>query len=122
MKNQKFKIIFLTLIIIAFIFIIFLQKGEMTKDFIDLRNDEVFENEYSVNDVEINSKEFVQVKFSWEVNGIKYNDALNFTKDQYSKLTEKDIEKMKEERFKNWVNLVNNYSRQETSEEINEVR
>ncbi|KKQ78218.1 MAG: hypothetical protein A3A96_00845 [Candidatus Zambryskibacteria bacterium RIFCSPLOWO2_01_FULL_39_39] len=97
--------------------IIFLVVGRQSKtrsdDVIDLENDLVTENESTVSNLNIANREMVQVKFSWEVNGIKYNDALNITKEEYDKLNEEDIKKMKEERFVNWAKTVNAGSKQE---------
>lgn len=61
-------------------------------------------------DADGGGKDRVQVRFSWEVDGIKYNDALNFSPEEYAKLTPKRIEQLKDERFRNWANLVNTQS------------
>jgi len=111
MKN-----IYLILIITIFVLfgaLLFTDKKGGEKDFIDLDNSYVVENESSVNRVNITDREMIQVKFSWEVNGTKYNDALYFSKDEHNKLTEEDIQKMKEERFVNWAKTVNAGSKQE---------
>lgn len=65
----------------------------------------------SVQTVNIANREMIQVRFSWESNGIKYNDALNIPKDEYQKLTDEDIERMKYERFENWARTVNEQSK-----------
>lgn len=118
MKNYKSKIILFVSIVAIIALFIFIGKRENdgAKDFIDLDNSFVTEKEGSVGTVNIDDKEMVQVRFSYEVNGIKYNDALNFTKDQYEKMSQEDIEEMKVERFKIWVNSVNKSSRQEVLE------
>ncbi len=118
MKNYKSKILLSLLGVAVLVLFVFVGRGENNevKDFIDLDNSFVTENEGSVENVKIANREMVQVRFSYEVNGIKYNDALNFTKDQYEKMSQEDIEEMKVERFKIWVNSVNKSSKQEALE------
>ncbi len=52
-------------------------------------------------------KEMVQIKFSWVIDGLTYNDAIVLTKEQYEKLSPEEIEKMKEDRVNKWVETVN---------------
>jgi len=89
-------------------------KKEKQKDFIDLKNSVVQKNpeQNTIATVQIGNREMVQIRFFWEVNGIRYNDALNLTKEEYAKLSPDDIEKMKQERFDNWVKLVNTASKE----------
>src|SRR3990167_8319618 len=82
--------------------IIFLVVGRQSKtrsdDVIDLENDLVTENESTVSNLNIANREMVQVKFSCEVNGIKCNDALDITKEEYDKLNKKNIKKKKKKK------------------------
>lgn len=48
----------------------------------------------------------VMIRFEREYNGLKYQDALNFTQKEYAPLTKKEILKMQDERFENWVNQI----------------
>ena len=48
----------------------------------------------------------VMIRFEREYNGIKYKDALNFTQEEYDALTRKEIIKMEDERFNNWVTII----------------
>lgn len=57
-----------------------------------------------------NKKEMLQIRFSWESGGIKYNDAIVISRDAYEKMTPRDIEKIKQERFDAWVKTVNTNS------------
>ena len=70
-----------------------------------------------VGKIEVNSgggkTELVQLKFSWEIQGIKYNDAINLPKEEFEKLKPEDLERIKNERFYNWANLVNTQSKKE---------
>jgi hypothetical protein len=69
-----------------------------------------------IDKVVVNSRkdnnEIVQVRFSWVIDGITYNDALNIPKSDYEKMTEEQIEKMKQERVEKWVSTVNKMSTQ----------
>lgn len=49
----------------------------------------------------------IQVKFSWEIDGYRYNDALYFTPEQYAALTPEKLDSLKQERLQNWANAVN---------------
>ena len=113
-KKRKIIIIIITLIVLGLVYFLFIKKPEQ-RDFIDLKNsvvDKNLENDL-VAQVNIANREMVQVRFFWEVNGIKYNDALNILKSEYEKLSPADIEKMKQERFDNWVKTVNKGSKEE---------
>lgn len=115
MKITKTKIILISALIVIGVIVFFVwpnKNKKQTGNFVDLENSVVTENEGSVNTVNIADREMVQVKFSYEVNGIKYNDALNILKSEYAKLSAEDIENMKVERFKNWVETVNAGSKQ----------
>lgn len=113
-KRKKFSIILILLIIVGLVYFLFIKRPEQ-RDFIDLKNsivDKNIENDL-VAPVNIANREMIQIRFFWEVNGIKYNDALNILKSEYEKLSPGDIEKMKQERFDNWVKLVNDGSKEE---------
>lgn len=106
------KNIIISIIIIAVVALGFwLYKSNEPRDVISTKS-EVVKSEDNTATVQIANHEMVQVRFSWEVDGIKYNDALNLTKEEYDKLTPEQIEKMKQERFDNWMKMVNKQSRQ----------
>ncbi len=107
--NSKLKIVVI-LAIIALGFYFFTREKSEPKDTIDLTLG-VTKAPDTVENVQIAKKEMVQVRFSWEAGGITYNDALNITKEEYEKLTPADLERMKEERFQNWVKTVNEGSK-----------
>jgi hypothetical protein len=69
-------------------------------------------NEVATVDAPSGSGKRVQVKFFMEVNGIKYNDALYFSEEEYKTVTPERIEQMKMERFKAWQDAVNAQSNQ----------
>ena len=48
----------------------------------------------------------VMIRFEREYNGLKYQDALNFTQQEYDALTKEQIIKMQDERFNNWVRII----------------
>jgi hypothetical protein len=56
------------------------------------------------------AKEMVQIRFSWEQDGYKYNDALLLTPDEYARLTPTQIQERENQRMENWVNTVNSQS------------
>jgi hypothetical protein len=91
------------------------------KDVIDL-SQPVIKHQDQLGTVEVDSsggkKELVQLKFSWEIQGIKYNDAINLTKAEYEKMTAEDLEQIKNERFYNWANSVNSQSKLESVEDL----
>ena len=89
---------------------IWYYQSNRPEDLIDL-DAPIVKSEDSVSTVEIANREMVQVRFSWEASGIKYNDALNIVKSEYDKLSPADIEKMKQERFLNWARTVNEQSK-----------
>lgn len=108
---MKLKIIISTiLILILVIFLFNNKKDSQSKETINLKS-EIIKNDDEAKMIEINNKEIIQIRFSWEVNGIKYNDALNMSKEEYEKFSPEQIDKMKEERFKNWVRTVNEQSK-----------
>lgn len=120
MQNKKIKIIsvIVPIFVIILLVIIFWQKNKsQPKDVIDtsggiIKNaDEV--NKIKIEPLGIKQVEKIQIKFSWEAGGIKYNDALYFTQEEYAKLTPEAIEEMKTERFENWVNTINTSSKQQ---------
>lgn len=120
MQNKKIKIISVIVLIFVIILvaIIFWQKNKnQPKDAIDTSS-EVIKNADEVNKIKTESSgvkqaEKIQIKFFWEVDGTKYNDALYFTPEEYAKLTPEAIEKMKTARFENWVKIVNTNSKQQ---------
>lgn len=129
MVNLKNKIlysyspIFLGAVLLAsFLWFVLREKpaSENEKDVIDL-SQPVTKHQDQLGTVEMDSsggkKELVQLRFFWEIQGIKYNDAINLTKEEYEKLSATDIEKIKEERFYNWVNTVNTQSKLENTGE-----
>lgn len=61
-------------------------------------------------DTGVAKRDRIQVKFFWEVDGYKYNDALYFTPEEYAALAPEKLEALKYERLKNWANLVNEQS------------
>lgn len=103
--NSKFKIIIVA-ILAAVAFSLFFFSKEKPKDLINLENP-IVKNQNEINQTE----EMVQIKFSWEVDGVKYNDALYISKEEYDKLSAEEIEKMKQERFENWARTVNGQSK-----------
>ena len=48
----------------------------------------------------------VMIRFEREYNGLKYQDALNFTQKEYESMSKKDILKMQDKRFENWVKAI----------------
>ena len=48
----------------------------------------------------------VMIRFEREYKGLKYQDALNFTQEEYDSLTKKQILKMQDERFSNWIKVI----------------
>lgn len=109
MKNKsKIIIIILSSILVCFLAYKFFPKDREVID----KDAPVYKQEDVVAPVKIINKEMVQIRFSWEIDGIKYNDALNIEKSQYEKMTPEQIEKLKKERFENWVKTVNEQSKQ----------
>ena len=51
---------------------------------------------------------FIQHRFTIEKDGQSYSDALIYSKDEYDKLDKEEIEKEKQARFDNWVEMVKN--------------
>lgn len=130
MVNLKNKIlysylpIFLVMVLlVGFLWFVFRNKraSDIEKDVIDL-SQPVTKHQDQLGTVEVDSsggkKELVQLKFSWEIQGIKYNDAINLTKAEYEKMTAEDLEQIKNERFYNWANSVNLQSKLESVEDI----
>jgi hypothetical protein len=109
-KKQKIAVAIL-LVIIAAVSLARFYKNKKQAEEMTKANNEIVKNPDNVATVQIANHEMVQVRFSWEKDGIKYNDALNILKSEYGKLTAEQIEKMKQERFDNWVKLVNEQSR-----------
>ena len=109
MKNKS-KIIF-TILILVFVGFLVYKIFHKEKEAIDT-DAPVYKQEDIVDAVKIINKEMVQIRFSWEIDGIKYNDALNIEKSQYEKMSQEQIEKLKQERFENWVKNVNEQSKQ----------
>ena len=109
MKNKKIKIISI-IITLVLIFSIIL--------FIKNKPDGIIRNPDVVRNVNIANREMVQVQFFWEYNGTKYNDALNILKDEYAKLSQSDIDKMKQTRFDNWLKLTTEQSKKVNDENI----
>lgn len=108
MKNKS-KIIFIILILVFVGFLIY-KIFPKEKEAIDT-DAPVYKQEDIISPVNIINKEMVQIRFSWEIDGIKYNDALNIEKSQYEKMTQEQIEKLKKERFENWIKIVNEQSK-----------
>jgi|SRR3989338_7861492 len=48
----------------------------------------------------------VMIRFEREYKGLKYQDAMNFTQQEYDSLTKEEILKMQDERFNNWVKII----------------
>jgi hypothetical protein len=118
MSILKSKIILIPPLILLALFVFFgiRDGGRKERKVIDLDNSPITKNDGSIEQVSIANKEMIQVRFSWEAGGIKYNDALNIPKDQYEKMTPQDIEKLKEERFIKWVDSVNASSMEQGKE------
>jgi len=111
--NNRIKvgsIIILGLILILGIFLAN-KKDDEQKEVINLKN-EITKTQDEIQTMQVGQTEKVQIRFSWEVDGIKYNDALYLTQEQYEKLSESDIEKMKQQRFEHWAKSVNQQSKQ----------
>ncbi len=78
------------------------------------RSDEVLNIKNAVQNGEdqvSRTQKMVQIRFSFDVEGIVYNDAFNMTEDQYSQLTESQLEQMKRDRVENWVKTINEQSK-----------
>lgn len=103
--NKK---IILIIIVLALIFSLIL--------FIKNKPDGIIRNPDVVKDTSIANREMVQVQFFWEYEGTKYNDALNILKSEYQKLSSSDIDKMKQDRFDNWLKLITEQSKKVTDE------
>lgn len=81
------------------------------KPVIDL-SQEIIKNTDEVNKIQEDGpggvkREKIQVRFFWEIDGFKYNDAIYFTPDEYSKLTPEKLDSLKQQRLTNWANIVN---------------
>ncbi|MEK7116741.1 MAG: hypothetical protein AAB837_01080 [Patescibacteria group bacterium] len=110
--NKKTKIIISTVIaVLVLISVIFWQKNKNQPREAINTEAEVVKSEDNAAVVQIANHEMIQIRFSWEQDGIKYNDALNILKSEYDKLSLEQIEKMKQERFDNWVKMVNEQSK-----------
>jgi len=48
----------------------------------------------------------VMIRFSREYQGLKFQDALNLTQKEYDTLTREQILKMQDERFNNWIKII----------------
>lgn len=129
MVNLKNKIlysylpIFLVMVLLVGFLWFFLKDKpvlDTEKNVIDL-SQPVTKHQDQLGTVEVDSsggkKELVQLKFSWEIQGIKYNDAIYLTKAEYEKMTAEDLEQIKNERFYNWANTVNTQSKLESAGE-----
>lgn len=53
----------------------------------------------------------VQVRFSWEISGYKYNDALYFTPEEYEQLTPQRLDELKYQRIQAWAKMINEQSK-----------
>jgi hypothetical protein len=106
--RKEFKI--LIVIVVASLGILLLQ-GHVKRDEVIDTSQPVTKLPDEVKTVTQGKGEMVQVRFYWEVQGLKYNDALYIPKDQYAKMSEEDLDKLKRQRFDNWVNSINESSK-----------
>lgn len=51
---------------------------------------------------------FIQVRFSKQQDGREFNDCLYFALEEWEKIDPDQVEKLKQERFDNWVAVVQN--------------
>ena len=52
-------------------------------------------------------KLYYQLRFTIEKDGRSYSDAIVLPKEDYEKLTPEDIETTKQQRFDNWITILN---------------
>jgi len=107
---SKMKSVILSLIICGVILVVgmYIMNGESRgpKDTINLKS-EIIKSEDEINTMQVGQSEKIQIKFTWEVDGIKYTDAIYLSREEYEQLSEKEIEEMKKQRFENWAKSVN---------------
>lgn len=48
----------------------------------------------------------VMIRFERQYKGMKFQDAINFTQEEYDSLAKEEIIKMEDERFNNWINII----------------
>jgi len=50
----------------------------------------------------------IKISFSKGTAPLEYNDALYFTEEEYASMSPEDIEKIKDERYQRWYDIVTN--------------
>lgn len=48
----------------------------------------------------------IKIEFERTHNGFDFKDAIVLTQEEFDRLTEQQIEDIKEERFQNWINAI----------------